>query len=131
MLTSWKDSIREQRASVLELLLNPVRQLAGACQKAWPNREALTTAQLEGFDAIPYCTYLYVVDLNGIQLSDNVGRDGRMPVHFGRDRSARPYLKEASPDKDFVLSEAYISLSAHRPSITALQTLYRDGEPVG
>jgi len=131
VLTSWKDSIREQRASVFELLLNPVRQLAGECQKAWPDREALTTALLAGFEGIPYCTYLYVVDTRGIQLSDNVSRDGRMPEHFGRDRSLRPYMKEAGPDQDFVLSEAYISLSAHRPSVTALQTLYRDGESVG
>jgi len=131
VLTSWKDSICEQRASVFELLLNPVRQLAGKCQKAWPEREALTAALLAGFDGIPYCTYLYVVDVRGIQLSDNVSRDGRMPEHFGRDRSSRPYMKETGPDQDFVLSEAYISLSAHRPSITALQTLYREGEPVG
>ena len=86
MLTSWKDSICEQRASVFELLLNPVRQLAGKYQKAWPEREALTAALLAGFDDIPYCTYLYVVDVRGIQLSDNVSRDGRMPEHFGRDR---------------------------------------------
>ncbi|HHJ15174.1 MAG TPA: hypothetical protein ENJ80_00585 [Gammaproteobacteria bacterium] len=123
--------MREQRAELFELLLNPVRRLARACQKAWPEREALTEVLLAGFDAIPYCTYLYVVDLNGFQLSDNVGRNGRIPEHFGRDRSARPYMKEARPDRDFILSEAYISLSAHRPSITALQTLYRDGEPVG
>jgi len=131
VLTSWKDSIREQRSSVFELLLNPVRQLAGECQKAWPDRDVLTEALLAGFDSIPYCTYLYVVDTQGIQLSDNVSRDGRLPEHFGRDRSPRPYMKEAGPGQDFVLSEAYISLSAHRPSITALQTLYRDGEPVG
>jgi hypothetical protein len=108
-----------------------VRQLAGKCQKAWPDREALTEALLADFDSIPYCTYLYVVDTRGIQFSDNVSRDGRLPEHFGRDRSPRPYMKEAGPDQDFVLSEAYISLSARRPSITALQTLYRDGEPVG
>ena len=84
MLTSWKDSIREQRSSVFELLLNPVRQLAGKCQKAWPDREALTEALLADFDSIPYCTYLYVVDTRGIQFSDNVSRDGRLPEHGKR-----------------------------------------------
>ncbi len=130
-VSSWKESIRKQRSSLFELLLNPLRKVAVECQKAWPDREALTRVLLDKFDSIPYCTYLYVTDLNGIQVSDNVGRDGRMPEHFGRDRSPRPYMKEARPDRDFVLSEAYISLSAHRPSITALQTLYLDGEPVG
>ncbi len=130
-VSSWKESIRKQRSSLFELLLNPLRKVAVKCQKAWPDREALTQVLLEQFDSVPYCTYLYVTDLKGIQVSDNVGRNSRMPEHFGRDRSPRPYMKEARPDRDFVLSEAYISLSAHRPSITALQTLYRDGEPVG
>lgn len=130
-VSSWKESIRKQRSSLFESLVNPLRRVAAECQKAWPDREALSQVLLDGFDSIPNCTYLYVVDLNGVQLSDNVGHDGRMPEHFGRDRSARPYMKEASPEKDFALSDAYISLSAHRPSITALQTLYREGEPVG
>lgn len=131
MPTSLKHSIQQQRTALFELLVNPVRHLASLCQPAWPEREALTQVLLNGFTDIPYCTYLYVTDLSGRQLSDNVGRDGRMPGHFGRDRSPRPYLKEASPDQDFVLSEAYISLLAQRPSLTALQTLYRDGQAVG
>lgn len=130
-VSSWKESIRKQRSSLFELLVNPLRRVAAECQKAWPDREALSQALLDGFDSIPYCTYLYVVDLKGVQLSDNVGQDGRMPEHYGRDRSTRPYMKEANQEKDFVLSDAYISLSAHRPSITALQTLYLEGEPVG
>ncbi len=130
-VSSWKESISKQRSSLFELLVNPLRRVAAECQKVWPEREGLTRALLDQFDSIPNCTYLYVVGLDGIQLSDNVGRKGRIPEHFGRDRSPRPYMKEARPDQDFVLSEAYISLSAHRPSITALQTLYRDGEPVG
>lgn len=131
MLTSWKDSIRAQRAELLGLLTEPLSALAGECEAAFPEREALTAVLLAGFARIPNCTYLYVTDLNGIQLSDNVGRYGRLAEHYGRDRSARPYMKEASPARDFFLSDAYISLSAHRPSLTALQTLRRDGEALG
>ncbi|HHJ13880.1 MAG TPA: hypothetical protein ENJ79_05815 [Gammaproteobacteria bacterium] len=130
-VAAWKEVIRHQRASLLERLLDPMRELAAACELAWPRREALTQALLEGFGSIPDAMYLYVVDLEGRQKSDNVGREGIMPEHFGRDRSSRPYMKEADPSRDFVLSEAYISLSAQRPSITALQTLHREGKPVG
>ncbi|TCK18206.1 hypothetical protein DFR30_1481 [Thiogranum longum] len=130
-VSSWKESIRKQRSSLFELLVNPLRRVAAECQKVFPDREALSQTLLTLFETIPNCTYLYVVDLNGMQLSDNIGSAGRMPEHFGRDRSPRPYMKEADPEQDFMLSDAYISLSAHRPSITALQTLYRDGEPVG
>jgi len=128
---SLKRSIQQQRTALFELLADPVRRLAERCQQAGPEREALSQTLLSGFTDIPYCTYLYVTDLNGKQRSDNVGRDGRMPGHFDRDRSPRPYMKEVSPDHAFVLSEAYISLLAQRPSLTALQTLYRDGKAVG
>lgn len=131
MLTSWKDSIREQRIAVFDLLAEPVRLLAMDCEKAWPDRDRLTEVLLSHFDAMPHCTFMYVVDMQGVQVSDNVGRTGRMPEHFGRDRSPRPYMKEVRPDRDFVLSDAYISLSAHRPSLTAIQTLYQQGEAVG
>jgi len=131
VLTSWKDSIREQRASLLDVLAAPLCELAANCERAMPDRERLSRVLLQGFDDVPNCTYLYVTDIGGIQLSDNISRRGRLPEHFGRDRAPRPYMKEARPDRDFILSDAYISLSAHRPSITALRTLYRDGEPVG
>ncbi len=130
-VSSWKESIRKQRSSLFERLVNPMRRVAAECQQAWPDREALTRVLEEQFAGIPHGTYLYVVDLKATQVSDNVGKDGRMPEHFGRDRAPRPYMKEARPEQDFVLSEAYISLSAHRPSITALQTLYREGESIG
>ena len=131
MQTSWKESIREQRAALLDQLVTPLLLLARACETVMPQREAVTRALEEGFSSIPYCTYLYVVDLEGIQLSDNICSSGRLTEHFGRDRSARPYMKEVRENRDFVLSDAYISLSAHRPSVTALQTLYHDGKPAG
>ncbi len=131
VLPSWKESIRKQREALFVLLSEPLKRLAAQCESAWPDREKLSQVLMRGFESIPYCTYLYVVDTQCIQVSDNVGSGGRMPEHFGRDRSPRPYMKELRADKDYVLSEAYISLSAHRPSITALQTLYRDGERIG
>jgi hypothetical protein len=127
---SLKRSIQEQRAALCDMLVSPLWRLAESCQQAWPGRESLSAALLLGFPDISYCTYLYVTDLAGKQLSDNVSRDGRLSGHFGRDRSLRPYMKEARSDVDFVLSEAYISLLAQRPSLTALQTIYRDGKAV-
>ena len=131
MLSTWKESIHCQRSAVIELLITPMRHLANQCEQAWPNREPLTEVLLQGFDSIPYCTYLYVLDSEGVQTSDNVAKNGKRPEHYGRDRSARPYMKETRPDREFVLSEAYISLRAHRPSLTALQTLFSDGEIIG
>ncbi len=133
-LTSWKDSIRLQRSSVYQMLEGPMLRLAHLCEPAVPDRDSLSQVLQDEFGSIPYCTYLYVLDADGIQLSDNVSREGRLAEHFGRDRSARPYMRdmrEALPDACFILSEAYISLIANRPSLTALQCLYSHGELVG
>lgn len=127
---SLKRSIQKQRTALSEVLVDPVKQLAELCAQAWPQRESLSEVLLQGFADIPYCKYLYVTDIEGRQLSDNVSHDGRLPGHYGRDRSLRPYMKEARPDVAFVLADAYISLLAQRPSLTALQTLYLDGKAV-
>jgi hypothetical protein len=56
-----------------------------------------------------------------VQLSDNISREGLVEKDFGRDRSDRPYMNERVPSTGFLLSQAYISLRARRPSLTAIQ----------
>jgi len=85
----------------------------------------------DGFLEVPYCLFLYVVDTNGIQISNNVSLGGLLPDHYGRDRSQRPYMREAVPSWGFLLSDAYLSRRANRPSLTALQVIRRDDETLG
>jgi hypothetical protein len=61
-----------------------------------------------------------------VQLSDNVIDTGLMPGYFQRNCAERPYMKEAMPAWGFLLSDAYISPGAHRPSLTALQVVASD-----
>jgi hypothetical protein len=70
---------------------------------------------------VPYSKYLYALDCNAIQVSDNISHNGIIGKDFGRDRSQRPYIKEVVPSTDYLLSEAYISQRAKRPSLTAIQ----------
>lgn len=125
MKQSLKDSIRQQRLALQDSLIEPLARLAGMCAKKWPQRDALDDILSEHFEEIPKCTFLYILDTKGIQISDNVSHTGLLPEHFGRDRSQRPYMKEIVPASGFLLSEAYISLRVSRPSLTALQ-LVRD-----
>ncbi|MBT8122147.1 MAG: hypothetical protein KJO10_06410, partial [Gammaproteobacteria bacterium] len=71
------------------------------------------------------------LDTGGIQVSDNISRGGLLPDHYGRDRSQRPYMCEAVPAWGFLLSTAYISLRAGRPSVTALQVVRKGDETIG
>lgn len=123
MSASWKDCVHLKRTELAKLLHQPLAQLATQCLKHWDSREALNWLLARHLDDIPHCTGVYCLDSNGIQTSDNVMQDGTVPGHFGRDRSQRPYMQEAMPAWGFLLSDAYISLSGHRPSLTALQVV--------
>jgi hypothetical protein len=131
MQISLKDSIYLQREQLARRLHAPLALLAEQCAPLWGDRERLNAALQSGFAAIPYCTYLYCVGTDGVQICDNIGSAGVTPGHFARDRSQRPYMKEAVPSWGFLLSDAYISLSQHRPSLTALQIVQTDAHSLG
>lgn len=126
MMPDWKDSIFRQREELARMLREPIAILAKQCVSVWGDRDGLNAVLLRGFSGIPYCCYLYVVDNSCMQLSDNIVETGVMPGHYQRKRSDRPYMKEAMPAWGFLLSDAYISLVAHRPSLTALQVVMSD-----
>ena len=126
MNLSVKENIYLQREQLARMLHEPLAQLAGHCAPAWGDRQKLNAVLLKGFPSIPHCSYLYCVGPDGVQISDNIGEHGVAAGYFGRDRSQRPYMKESVPTWGFLLSDAYISLSEHRPSLTALGVV-RDG----
>lgn len=126
-----KESAHRQRAEVAKVLHGAMAVLAHQCEAAWPGREALNDVLIAGFASIPHCTYLYVMDRNAVQISDNIGKQGLVPGYLGRDRSQRPYMREEVPSWGFLLSDAYISLSSQRPSLTALHVLRRGDELLG
>jgi hypothetical protein len=131
MKRSWKDSIHQQREVLARMLREPLGQLAERCAPAWGNCDALDAVLVENFSSIPHCSVLYCVGMDGIQVCNSVGPMGIVPEHFGSDRSQRPYMQEAVPIWGFLLSDAYIGQNEHRPSLTALQGVYRDSRIVG
>ncbi|AGA32270.1 hypothetical protein TVNIR_0568 [Thioalkalivibrio nitratireducens DSM 14787] len=130
MEPSLKDSIYLQRERLAQILHEPLAQLAGKCVQVWGDRAGLDEVLRNGFCSIPHRTFLYCLGTDGIQISDNVAATGLVSEHFGRDRSSRPYMKEAVPSWGFLLSDAYISLYARRPSITALQVVRSESQGV-
>jgi hypothetical protein len=126
-----KDAVYRQREVVARRLHEPIARLAGACVSAWGHRDQLNAVLLSGFREISACSELFVVDRDGLQVSDNVNGAGIDVEHFGRDRSTRPYMREAVPAWGFLLSDAYVSLLSRRPSLTALHVLRSGGELLG
>ena len=126
-----KDSIYCQREELARLLREPIERLAQQLTPLWNERQQIEAMLLQDFSSIPYCTSLYVLAINGVQICDNIGRNGLVAGHYGRDRSQRPYMKEVVPAWGFLLSDAYINLSAKRPSLTALQIIRTDNQVLG
>ena len=125
MNNGLKESIQKQRKALEAILAEPLARIAEECARNWGERETLDEILARHLEDVPHCTFLYALNTNGTQITDNVSASGLLPEHFGRDRSQRPYMKEVVPATGFLLSEAYISLLGRRPSLTALQ-LVRD-----
>jgi hypothetical protein len=131
MGTSLQESISRQRNILSGLLAGPLAVIAVRCAEVWGNREAINQVLIDELRNMQYCKFLYALDIDCIQISDNVSHTGLITKDFGRDRSSRPYMNHISPSQDFYLSDAYISLRARRPSLTAIQLVKVSGKVVG
>lgn len=131
MMTSAQQSIARQRDALAIFLKAPLTELATVCAKLWGDNAALEDALRAGLVDLPYCDHLYAMDLNGVQVTAQVSKQGNDVLNIGLDRSLRPYMSNVLPFDDFILSEAYIGEYKKRPSITAVQIVKRDGNPVG
>ncbi len=119
--TTLAESVAHQRDVLTNLLREPLAEAARACSRSWPDRDKLNASLTHALTTVPACKYMYALDTHAIQLSDNISREGLIETDFGRDRSDRPYMREAVPNQGFLLTQAYISLRAKRPSLTAIQ----------
>jgi hypothetical protein len=126
-----KQRILRQRATLHNMLIDPMQRVARRCAKVWGDRPALDHLLLESIPEVPYITYLYALDTQGRQVSANASPEGLIQTDFGRDRSQRPYMQNLPENRDMVLSEAYISLRVGRPSVTAIQRVYLDDRQIG
>lgn len=124
---SLQESILTQRSMLTAILSQPLQALSDACGKVWGDRARLSAILTTAFSSVPYCKFLYALDPHGVQVSANISCDGLLEEHFGRDRSDRPYMCEMKLTTGFMLSEAYISLRAQRPSLTAIQVVNGPG----
>ncbi|MGM0594811.1 MAG: PDC sensor domain-containing protein [Pseudomonadota bacterium] len=118
-----KQSIAEQRKSLKKMMKAPMTRVAQACVPVWQERARLDELLLSSLKDIPYCKFLYALDPHGVQVSSNISQEGLIEKEYGRDRSQRPYMQQIKVGNDFLLSEAYISMRARRPSLTALKTI--------
>ena len=123
--------IDRQRDVLTNMVSMPLAELAEEAATVWPDRELLNQLIMTVIKELPYCKYLYVMNTNALQITDNASHEGLLTEHYGRDRSTRPYMDNLVPAFGCILSESYISLAARRPSITAVQKVSFQGKTLG
>jgi hypothetical protein len=131
MTTDLKSSVARQRLALSNMLVEPMTHVAGRCAGSWGDRAALDAVLMDELATVPHCRFLYALDTDAVQVSSNAAAEGLIEADFGRDRSRRPYMLEAMPAHGLLLSQAYISQRANRPSLTAVQRVDRDGQWLG
>lgn len=133
---SWlENSITRQRSFIEGLLIDPMQNLADICAQNWDSPELIDKA-LKNFlqeKTDHRCRLLYAINKQGLQHSSNVSEYGIDDTIIGQNLSTRPYLKGFNRQKVFsiLLSDVYIDKKTHKPCITALHNITRDGEVVG
>ena len=127
-----KETIRSQREKLTAMLAEDMHALAAKCIALLKDRETLNALLSEALPGLSFCKHLYVLNSEGVQISDNITAAGKDETHFGRDRIDRPYMEGIIGITDFKLSDAYISRNKKRPSFTAIQIIRDDqGNRVG
>ena len=127
-----KNTIRTQREKLTAMLAEEMHELALKSASLIKDRDALDLLLSDALPKLSFCKHLYVLNSDGIQITDNMTKHGKDEEHFGRDRMDRPYMQGIIGTTDFKLSDAYISRNKKRPSFTAIQVIRDEhGERAG
>ena len=62
--TPLRQRIQRQRATLHNMLVDPMRRVARRCATVWDDRAALDHVLAESIPKVPYVTYLYALDLD-------------------------------------------------------------------
>jgi len=127
MKTSLQENVDHQRQAFSNELHPYLASLGDLCRPNLDNREQLEAILTESLKTFKNSKYLYVMNASGKQITTNVAHGKTVDRHLGRNRSKRPYMQGVGDSgADFKLSDAYISKSKKRPSVTCIQTIRDD-----
>jgi hypothetical protein len=77
-----KAAVAGQRILLRGLLSGSMTRLATDCAGVWTDREKLQQRLIEGIDALPSCKYLYLLDDEANQITENISSGGLLPEHL-------------------------------------------------
>jgi len=131
MDSTLKQSVKQQREILTQLLGGTLSHFAKELAPLIGDQDLLNDHLVKAISQLPYCKYIYVLDVTGKQISGTVKHNGIKIKDIGRDRSDRPYMENMFVPRlgiDFELSSAYISSNKKRPSLTGIQLIRDDND---
>lgn len=81
-------------------------------------------------ETYPFVDLLYVLDNDGIQISDNVAVSSKSPSAYvgkGKDRSQRPYFVIAKNGQDTVVTKPYLSTASRKLNLSIVTRRNNNG----
>ncbi len=120
----FASNIQRRKVALAQYLADPMGQLARSAVKFWPEQKQLDARferAFKQFREFDLCNQLYAMDVDGIQISSVVTKEGIDSSSIGKNRSYRPYMIHAVPSEGMILSPLYINSTEQLTSITAVQ----------
>ncbi len=114
----------DQQREIISALIRPKMEKC-ATKLSWllNDRKALENQLNELQKELPHYKSLYILNSAGIQITANLTSKGLDDERLGRNCASRPYMQEMFADKDFNLSENYISYDTKTPELTAIHVI--------
>jgi len=130
-MSSMQQVISTKKAALAEAVETPLEALADALTTLWPDVEAEDQILLKLKKTIPYCHLIYIMDVNGRQISSNVSHEGADNTWQGQDLSQRPFFNTSLPFRGMLLSRAYLSDRSLQSCITAIHAINQGDQLLG
>ncbi|MGD9385100.1 MAG: PDC sensor domain-containing protein [Thioalkalispiraceae bacterium] len=127
----FKETVSNKKKFLSSLVKAPLAQLENVCAEHWHAPDELNQALSESLCRLPHCQLLYLIRIDGIQLTGNFTRNGIDDAWIGQDLANRPYFTGNLPFRGMILSAAYLSQRSMQPCITAVQAINHQGELLG
>jgi hypothetical protein len=130
-MSSLQQVISTKKAALADAVEQPLERMADALAQLWPDLEAANRLLIEQKKNVPYCHLLYIIDVNGRQLSANITHEGADPTWQGQDLSQRPFFNTSLPFRGMILSRAYLSDRTLQSCITAIHAINQGDQLLG
>ena len=129
-MSSLQQVISTKKAALAEAVESPLRDIANTLAEL-PDINCADNLLFALKKTVPYCHLVYVLDVNGRQISSNISHEGPDSTWYGQDLSQRPFFNTSLPFRGMILSQVYLSDRSLQSCITAIHAINQGDQLLG